>query len=62
MLEHHIQLVSLQCDPWVGFVYSEDNLSDPPSRGDFRLMRSLGARRRQMVFPRLHGFYVDPRS
>ena len=62
LLEHHIQLVSLQCDPWVGFVYSEDNLSDPPSRGDFRLMRSLGARRRQMVFPRLHGFYVDPRS
>ena len=36
LLDYHITTVELQCDPWVGFVYSEDNLSDPPSRGDFR--------------------------
>ena len=38
-----LQLGRLRCFPWVGFVYSEDNLADDPSRGRFELMRHLGA-------------------
>ena len=60
LLDYHIAIVELQCDPWVGFVYSEDNLSDPPSRGDFRLMESLGAKFRPMRFPALRGHYGTP--
>ena len=26
--------MQLQCDPWISFVYSEDNIADLPSRGD----------------------------
>ena len=59
LLEYHLQVVRLQCSPWIGFVYSEDNISDPPSRGDFRLMRALGAVRRPMVFPQLRGFFGE---
>ena len=60
LLDYHIATVELQCDPWVGFVYSEDNLSDPPSRGDFRLMESLGAKFRPMRFPALRGHHGTP--
>ena len=28
----HVELVALACQPWFGFVYSEDNLSDDPWR------------------------------
>ena len=51
-----MQLVHLQCQPWFGFVYLEDNLSDPPSRGDFVLMRQLRAERRECVLPPLSGW------
>ena len=58
-MEFHVQVVRLQCDPWVGFVYSGDNLADPPSRGDFALMERLGAVRRRLVFPRLLGYFGE---
>ena len=53
LLDYHVvNMVELQCDPWVqGFVYSGDNLSGPPSRGDFTLMRRLSAAYRPMRFP-----------
>ena len=35
---YHVQILSLACQPWIGFVYSEDNLADLPSRGDFRVV------------------------
>ena len=60
LLDYHVATVKLQCDPWVGFVYSEDNLSDPPSRGDFRLMQTLGAMFRPMLFPELRGHHSMP--
>ena len=47
--EFHIQKARLRCYPWFGFVYSEDNSSDGPSRGDFSLMVVLGATRRSKV-------------
>jgi hypothetical protein len=62
LLDYHVVVVELQCDPWVGFVYSEDNLSDPPSRGDFKLMQHLGARYRPMLFPALRGHHGTPGS
>jgi hypothetical protein len=34
----HVELMALQCQTWFGFVYSEDNLSDGPSRGDYALL------------------------
>ena len=60
LLDYHVAVVELQCDPWIGFVYSGDNLSDPPSRGDFRLMESLGAESRPMCFPALRGHHGAP--
>ena len=60
LLDYHVVVVELQCDPWVGFVYSEDNLSDPPSRGDFKLMQYLGAEYRPMRFPALRGHHGTP--
>ena len=38
----HTTLATLACHPWFGFVYSEDNGSDGPSRGDFQLSQRLG--------------------
>ena len=35
ILDFHAQVFLLQCDPWLGFVYSEDNISDLPSRSDY---------------------------
>ena len=46
---YHVQILALACQPWVGFVYSEDNLADLPSRGDFRLVRRMGG-----IFVRNH--------
>eukprot|EP00310_Coccolithus_braarudii_P011596 CAMPEP_0183379174 /NCGR_PEP_ID=MMETSP0164_2-20130417/125291_1 /TAXON_ID=221442 /ORGANISM="Coccolithus pelagicus ssp braarudi, Strain PLY182g" /LENGTH=806 /DNA_ID=CAMNT_0025556753 /DNA_START=1 /DNA_END=2424 /DNA_ORIENTATION=+ len=56
LLEYYVQVFRLQCQPWVSFVYSEDNIADLPSRGDFALLMSLGAERRRMVFPTLRRF------
>ena len=47
------RILKLSCRPWFGFVYSEDNLSDLPSRGSFELLASLGSRRRVLVRPSL---------
>ena len=33
-----VRVLSLGCRPWFGFVYSEDNLSDLPSRELFGLL------------------------
>ena len=52
----HVELVALACQPWFGFVYSEDNLSDDPSRGEWGLLRRLGAEPRDIVLPRLAGW------
>ena len=60
LLDYHVVVVELQCDPWIGFVYSEDNLSDPPLRGDFSLMERLGADFRPMCFPALRGHHGTP--
>ena len=60
LLEYHVQVMRLQCLPWVSFVYSGDNLADPPSRGDFELMGRIGAVRRPMRFPRLQGYFGTP--
>ena len=38
---------------------SEDNLSDGPSRGDFSLLDSLGAKRCELVMPRLASLVAD---
>ena len=57
--EYTLATVALACYPWLGFVYSEDNLSDGPSRRDLKLMLSLKAHFRQMVIPRLKA-WLDP--
>ena len=49
------QILNLQCYPWFGFVCSEDNLSDLPSRHEFRLLRELKAKRRACRLPPLKG-------
>ncbi len=59
LLAVRVQMIMLQCDPWFGFVYSEDNISDLPSRGEFTVMESLGAEFRTMVFPLLRGYFRD---
>ena len=51
--EYTLATIALACRPWLGFVYSEDNLSDGPSRRDHRLMARLKATFRLMVVPRL---------
>ena len=55
---YHHQILKLACQPWIGFVYSEDNISDLPSRNDFTLMRSMGATSRPMVLPRLNNWTI----
>ena len=54
-----VSTMRLRCYPWYGFVYSEDNISDGPSRGDFSLLDSLGARRCELVMPRLASLLTD---
>lgn len=51
--ELHIKLVQLMCNPWIGFVYSEDNLSDDPSRGRFDRLAALGAQYREPRLPNI---------
>ena len=48
-----VRVLSLGCRPWFGFVYSEDNLSDLPSRELFGLLKWLGSTRRILVRPSL---------
>ena len=48
---YHVEVLRLACRPWLGFVYSEDNFSDDPSRGRFDRLLRLGARERDCVFP-----------
>ncbi len=48
---YHVEVLRLACRPWLGFVYSEDNLSDDPSRGRFGRLLGLGARERDCMFP-----------
>ena len=48
-----VRIMWLGCYPWFSFVYSEDNISDGPSRGEFGLLLSLGAKRRKLVRPTL---------
>lgn len=51
--EYSIAVLKLACRPWLGFVYSEDNLSDLPSRNDFKLLQTLKAVRRRGQLPSL---------
>jgi len=53
VFEIHIAIATIQCHPWFGFVYSEDNLSDLPSRNRFALLHRLGAIRRACILPTL---------
>ena len=48
-----VRILRLACRPWFGFVYSEDNLSDDPSREEFGLLKWLGSTRRVLVRPSL---------
>ena len=54
--ELHVALTSSGCHPWFGFVYSQDNLSDLPSRGEFALLISLGAIFRRCRLPQLRSW------
>jgi len=47
----HTQVVRYSCFPWFGFVYSEDNIADGPSRGDFSEADELCATRSHLVWP-----------
>ena len=51
--EFTLATMAIACQPWLGFVYSEDNLSDGPSRRDLKLVLSLGAQFRLLSLPRL---------
>ena len=46
-----VRILRLACRPWFDFVYSEDNLSDLPSREKFELLRQLGSTARVLVRP-----------
>ena len=46
-----VRILRLACRPWFGFVYSEDNLSDLPSREEFGLLQKLNSTRRVLVRP-----------
>ena len=48
---YNVVVHELQCQPWLGFVYSEDNLSDLPSRYEFTLLQKLGGIYRKCIFP-----------
>jgi len=49
----HVQVARFSCHPWFGFVYSEDNVADGPSRGDFSEVEKMGAEVSQLVWPDL---------
>ena len=49
----HVELLALRAQTWFNFVYSEDNLSDPPLRGDFRLLEAMCAVWRTCILPRV---------
>ena len=51
--EYCVAVLRLACRPWLGFVYSEDNMADLPSRKEFAMLRRLRAARRRLVFPTL---------
>jgi hypothetical protein len=48
---YYVLAVTLRPAAWFSFVYSEDNIADLPSRGEFALLLSLGAIRRDCVLP-----------
>ena len=50
----HVCMSQCRSRPWFSFVYSEDNISDLPSRFEYALLRSMGAVRRRCVVPSLH--------
>jgi len=50
---YYVAQVSLRQRTWFSFVYSEDNIADLPSRGDFRMLRSMGGTWRDCVLPTL---------
>ena len=54
----HVELLALRCQSWFGFVYSEDNLADLPSRGEFRLLERLGAAWRACQLPRVDAWAI----
>ena len=45
--------LALRCEPWFEYVRSKANIADVPSRGDFALLRSLGAVYHKLVLPPL---------
>ena len=53
---YHSKVLELACSPWAGFVYSEDNIADLPSRFEFDLVRRLGGTRVDMVIPSLRAW------
>ena len=57
----HVELLALRAQTWFNFVYSEDNLSDPPSRGDFSLLEAMLAAWRPCILPRVDVWAV-PRT
>ena len=59
--EYSLAVLSIACRPWKSFVYSEDNISDLPSRNEFRLLRRLRAVRRPMRLPSL-SHWLDAES
>jgi hypothetical protein len=52
---HAFYVLAAQMRPrtWFSFVYSEDNIADLPSRGEFGMLRDLGAEWRDCVLPSL---------
>jgi len=52
----HIRLVRQSIRLWIEFVKSEANLADLPSRGQFDLIRAMGARRVPFFIPPFRGW------
>ena len=51
--EYHLQVARLACYPWLSFVYSQDNIADLPSRGEFTKLAELGSVSFDIVWPDL---------
>jgi hypothetical protein len=49
----YLLMGSSRARPWFSFVYSEDNISDLPSRGSFELVQRLGSQWRRCRLPSL---------
>ena len=50
----HMLRMQLNCQAWLLYVASEENISDWPSRGDLRrVIREIGAKDVRMVLPTL---------